>query len=495
MSDRMILVIDAGTSAIRCNLFDGGRGIVSSVSSPWTFIQELDVPELARAIDPGQVWLGISDAVRRCLQGRPVLAVAVTSQRQALAFLDDDGLELYVGPNIDLRAVFEGAVIDEEHGQAFYAATGHLPSFMMASGKLRWFQIHRPNVYAKISTVFSMADWLCWKLSGSISAERTLAAESGLLDLATRSWATRLYDDLGLPINPLRLLDSGDIAGEVSVHSAVQTGLPVGVPVIAAGADTQCGLLGLGVSCADQIGVIAGWSAPTQMVASYPVIAPSGATWTGLHIMADTWVLESGAGDMGNAYHWLNETLIGGGNEAYGEMDELATHVPLGSHGARAFLGPWRMDVTRLGMRQGGIQFPVPLTMGDFGRGHLTRAALEGFAFAIRANVEQLEKILGQRSESIAVGGGMIQSSAFVDILVDVLGRPIRRGTDHRSTTVGAALCAKLTLGEHCSLDDAMSSLHPSGEELEPDPVKGLEYTDLYAEWMDIGNHLSETLL
>ncbi len=487
-------MIDAGTSALRCHLLEPGGGIVSSAGSPWALIREPDAPDLARALDPDQVWRGVCDAVGRCLQGRPVAAVAVTSQRQALAFLDHDGRELYLGPNIDLRAVFEGSEIDEEHGPSFYSATGHTPSFMMAAGKLRWFQIHRPDAYARIATVFSMADWLCWKLSGSISAERTLAAESALLDLGTRRWATGLYDSVGLPVNSLKLLDPGDVAGEVSAESAAQTGLPPGVPVVAAGADTQCGLLGLGVSSAGQTGVIAGWSAPAQMVTDEPIIASTAATWTGLHSTPDRWVLESSSGDVGNAYRWLRETMLGGGDEAYGEMDELAASAPLGSNGARAFLGPWRMDVSRLGMRQGGIQFPVPLTLGDFGRAHLIRAALEGFAFAVRANIEQLEEVSGQRSEAIAVGGGMTRSSTFVGILVDVLGRPVRRGADHRSTATGAALCARLALGAHRSLDEAVWSLQPSGEMIEPAPLNASEYADLYAEWLEAGDDLSERL-
>ena len=94
---------------------------------------------------------------------------------------------------------------------------------MMAAGKLRWFQLHRPDAYARIATVFSMADWLSWKLSGSISAERTLAAESGLLDLRSRDWATELYRDLGLAIDAISLVGAGDVVGEVSAECAAET--------------------------------------------------------------------------------------------------------------------------------------------------------------------------------------------------------------------------------------------------------------------------------
>lgn len=501
-----ILVIDAGTSALRCHLFDEAGSIVSSSSSPWIFEEfahDDDAPELARSLDPHAVWRGTCDAVERCLQGRSVAAVAVTSQRQSLAFLDEGGREVYLGPNIDLRAVFEGAELDDVHGPRIYDVTGHAPTFMMAAGKLRWFQLHRPDAYARIATVFSTADWLSWKLSGSVSAERTLAAESGLLDLRSRAWATELYQELGLALEPIRepvrLVDAGEVVGEVSAEVAADTGLAPGVPIVAAGADTQCGLVGLAVHGNDQTGVVAGWSAPVQMVTSAPIISSEGATWAGLYPASDRWVLESSAGDMGNAYRWLKEATMGGGDEAYGQMDELAAAAPLGSGGARTYLGPGRMDVSRLGMSQGGMLFPVPLTLGGygggFGRPHLIRSALEGFAFALRANVEQLEEVTGQRSETIAVGGGMTRSSTFLRILADVLGGPLRLGPDPRPTAAGAALFARLALTEYSSLSQAIMSLEPLADTIEPDPLSSSEYTDLYGEWLEAGADLSRMSL
>ncbi|MDP7534145.1 MAG: FGGY family carbohydrate kinase, partial [SAR202 cluster bacterium] len=195
-----MLVVDAGTSAVRCHLFHPSAGIVVSSASPWVYTQEAGASELARAFNPQAVWRGVSNAISRCLAGRRVSAVAITSQRQALAFLDADGNEIYVGPNVDLRAVFEGAELDEIHRDRIYGTTGHTPAFMLAAGKLRWFQIHQPDVYARIASVISLADWLAFKLSGEIASERTLAAEAGMLDLESGRRAEDLYLDLGMPL-------------------------------------------------------------------------------------------------------------------------------------------------------------------------------------------------------------------------------------------------------------------------------------------------------
>jgi len=486
-----VLVVDAGSSAVRCHLFHPSAGIVVSSASPWVYTQEAGAPELARAFDPKAVWRGVSSAIRRCLTGRRISAVAITSQRQALAFLDSDGGEIYVGPNVDLRAVLEGAALDEAHRDKIYSTTGHTPAFMLAAGKLRWYQIHREEQYAKIAAVLSLGDWLSFKLSGVLASERTLAAEAGLLDLETGRRADDLYRELGMSLDPVDLTNADDVMGRVTAQASEETGLALGTPVVTAGSDTQCGLVGLRAISPRQVGIVAGWSASAQMVTARPIVSAEGETWTGVHSVPDRWVLESSAGDMGNSLRWLKDTLIGGVDEAYKKLDELAASAPLGADGAKAYLGAGRMNMSSLGMKQGGILFPVPLTVSGFGRQHIVRSALEGFAFAFRANVEQMEKISGESASSIAIGGGMTQSLTFVRMLAAVLGRPIRLGDDPRATAEGAAICGRVAAGEYDSIEDAVSDA--VGEtNVEPDPLDAANYDDLYQSWLETSQTLSE---
>ena len=113
-------------------------------------------------------------------------------------FLDGAGSVLYAGPNTDLRAVFEGAAIDEAMGGRVFEVTGRLPSFLFTAAKLRWFKQHRPDVYDRIECVVTLADWLRWKLSGELVSETTLAAEAGLLNIRERRWCVELFEELGV---------------------------------------------------------------------------------------------------------------------------------------------------------------------------------------------------------------------------------------------------------------------------------------------------------
>jgi len=156
---------------------------------------------------------------------------------------------------------------------------------------------------------------------------------------------------------------------------------------------------------------VAGWSAPVQMVTAQPIIDPGGRLWTGCHILAGKWVLESNAGESGGAYRWLKGLIFGESNtDMYALMDGLAQEVPPGAGGALAFIGPMVMDVSCLRPSLGGFIFPVTPSVTNIERKHLIRAAMENLCFAFKANCDQLEAVSRLRLEEVNIGGGLAQS-------------------------------------------------------------------------------------
>jgi autoinducer 2 (AI-2) kinase len=404
--------------------------------------------------------------------------------------MDEAGDEIYAGPNLDLRAVFEGGAIDDEMRERVYRTTGRLPSMLFSPAKLRWFKLHRPEAYGRISRVLTLADWVVWRLTGAMASEVSLACEAGLVDIHTRGWCTALMEDMGLMADTVPLTRASAVVGTIKGDASSETGLVTGTPVIASGADTQCGLLGMGVAQEHQVGIVAGWSAPLQMVTLEPVLSPEASTWAGCFLEDGKWVLESSTGDAGNSYRWLADTFCGGGKDVFMRMDELAGAVAAGSDGAFALLGPARMDAGRPGMRRGGILFPVPLTFSDLGLGHVIRASLEAIAFAIKANLEQMEELAGAQATDVAIGGGMTRTGTFVRLLADVLGRQIKVSPFPDVSARGAELCARTALGEFGSLEEASMSVRPRLRMIDPDPLDSAEYQDRYEEWVGLQDQL-----
>ena len=494
-ASRYVAVIDAGTSSLRCLVFDSDHEVVSSRATSWPYLTTTHISTFAREFDPRGVWSAACRLLRAVLADADVSvsAITATGQRQALAFLDASGDEIYVGPNLDLRAVFEGGAIDEGARDRVYGTTGHAPTFMLGPAKLRWFQLNRPNAYDRIAAAFTLADWLLFKLSGELVSEPSLAGDAGLLDIHSRDWCTDLFADLGLKTNDsVSLVDAGTRVGGVTARASEDTGLPQGTPVVVSGADTQCGLLGMGIADPREAGVVAGWSVPVQVVTDGPRAGPSSGMWSSCHVTPDRWVVESTTGDAGNSYNWLKSTVWGDEKGAFKDMDDLAGRVLPGSEGVVVFLGPSRMDANNLGLKQGGIYFPVPVSHNEIGRGHLARAALEAIAYAVRSNVEQAEGLVYGPVTDMAVGGGMVQSSTWTKLLADVLGRQAAVSPAPNVSALGASLCAGVGLGEFRSLEETADGVSGRLNVIEPNAANSAEYDDYYARWTDMSSRLEE---
>ena len=495
----MVLVVDAGTTELRCVLFDQAGRVAGSVGAPWPYRADSVGPGGPQELDLDRAWDLLPGLVARCAaeagtSARDISAVAVTGQRQALVFLDSDGRCLYAGTNADTRAVFEGGAIDEEFADRVLSTTGHAPSMLLAPAKMRFLRNQRPDAYAKIATVFALADWLAWKLTGVAANEMTLAGEAGLLDIAKRGWCAGLLEDLDVPFAASgTLVEPGTVVGDVLDAASGATGIPAGAPVVAAGADTQCGLVGMGVVDPSQVGVVAGWSAPVQMVTSEPELPSSPVAWAGLSTLRDRWVLECSAGDAGNSYRWLADTAFGGGDEAYAEMDRLASEVPAGSDGTVALLGPGRMDMSAVGLTHGGFLFPVPVAFGGAGKGQLARSALECVAYAIRANLDQVQEVSrdGSPAADVTIGGGMVRTGSFAQIQASVLGRPILVSPASNVTAAGAFMCATAALDRGTDVEDLSRAARSSLVAVEPDPVLASEYDGFYESWLQAADHVA----
>ena len=485
------LAVDLGSSRVRCILVDLRGNITGLASTEWRPASPEELAPLGREFPPDSTWELICRLVRRALRsagvrGSQVTAVGATSQREGVVFLGADGSELYAGPNNDLRAFMDGQSIDDAHRAEVYQATGHLPSFLFTAAKLQWFKNNRPELFHRIRHVLSLDAWIAYKLSGEMAVERSAAAEIGLLDVAGGTWAKGLLSRLGLPADILPpLAEAGRSLGKVRAEAAAKTGIAPETLVVTAGPDTQCGLLGMGVTEPGQAGIVAGWSAPVQMVLDRFCLDDSSRTWSGRHVLPARWVLESGATEAGSAFRWVATNLAqDGASDLFASFDRLASKAPPGSEGALAYLGPQTADMANVGPRWGGLMFPLLSQALPLERANLLRATLENLAFAIKSNLAQLEEISGVAPRTVSFGGGMAQSKTLRRILADTLGHEVRLARSHEVTGLGAAMCAATGAGAYRDLREAAQAMVRPAKSVEPNRLATLEYEEHYARWV-----------
>jgi len=501
MAGKYVLAIDAGSSGGRALIFDLQGGLVTSVSREWSYEVPADAGPMGKEFDPSMFWGVICKLIGEAIEGAAVdpvdiVAVSTASQRQGVVFLDGDGRELYAGPNTDLRAIIEGFSIDGEHGKEVYSITGHSPSLLFTPAKLHWFKTNRPDIYGRIATALSISDWILYKLSGKRVGEASCISSIGLADVCELKGSDRLEKMLDLPEGVCPdIITAGTRIGTVTKEAAEKSGLSPATLAVVGGADSQCALLGMGVTEQSQVGIVAGWSGSIQMITAEPVIDSHSRTWSTCHVLPGRWILESNAQQSGGAYNWLKGILFGESNsdkEIYALMDGLAEGIPPGAGGAVAFIGPMLMDMTRMKPSLGGFILPVTPSVTDFSRAHLIRAVLENLAFAFKANCVQLEEISGFNIKEVRIGGGLAQSRCLIQILADVLDMPVTAFKVRHVTSWGTAMCAAVGAGVYPGFDRAIEEMIPESVVVEPDIQNARVYTQYYEKWLSTARWLDK---
>ena len=149
------LVLDLGSSRMRCVSVAGSRPAqaVEVASAPYPTVGAR-AGGLDRSFNPRLLRRRLFDVLAkgaREVGPGNVETVAVVGQRCAVCFFDAELRTVYAGPQNDIRAVFEGGAIDEEHGPLVHATTGHLPSLMLVPAKLHWWRTQRPRAASRIA--------------------------------------------------------------------------------------------------------------------------------------------------------------------------------------------------------------------------------------------------------------------------------------------------------------------------------------------------------
>jgi len=500
---RYLLALDAGTGGCRCVIFDTEGHPIAQSHHAWDFYTPEGLEPFGKAFDPALFWNIMADQVRRALtsaashksgwfDAEDIAGISATSFGHACIFLDASGKELCGSPNIDARGLLTQDLIEDALGTRLYEITGQWPPLIFAPARLLWFREEAPEIFKKIARVLTMSDWMLFKLCGEYVSEPTSASTTAFYDLHAGTWSGEILNALDIDPGLLPSLGRpGEVAGELTAEAAGRCGLKPGIPVVIGGTDVACAMVGAGMSDIGRGGALAGTTAPVVLVTGEPVIDPARRLWTKPHIPAHRWLLESNAMFAGKAYLWVRDLFRGAEKEmALGEMDRAAAKAPPGSHNMFAFLGSEVMNVEELHrIRPGLFVFPPPVNPAveaKAGRNEFFRAALENIAYAVRANLEQIEDAGGVSVEVFHITGGLSRSEIWTRILADVLGRPVIIPEVSEGPALGAALCAAVGVGLYPTIEDGMRPMVRQALVLAPAKKAHQEYLEYYRRWRDL---------
>jgi len=475
------LVIDAGSGSVKSFLISPTGEILARSEREWN-------RDNWRS---DTAWTKIQESVTELMKLNQckVLGISSTSMREEFVLLDENGKEVsYV---LSEGSEKHGYKTLEAFGEAMYLSSGHWPvPNWIAGALLPWLQ--ESGQLENAEHMLMISDWVNYKLCGEIATEGSSSCETSLYNIRENDWSWKLIDSLGLPreIFP-DSVRNGEIIGYVPNEVSDSIEITEGTPVVIGGADTQCGLLGMGVF-KGQVGAVGGTTTPVQVVIDEPLFDPSMKTWTNNYLFDNLWILESNVGYTGSIVRWIRDEKLG--TSDYVELNSLADRAPVGSDGVLSYLGPHLFDnsppywsVDKLG------DLPVPSTI--IGKNNdiscLTRSVIEANCYGVKANLNQLQDIVNLDFDYLWFCGGNSKSDLWMQIQADVLGMEVRVPMVHDATAVGVAILCGLGTDYFDNVTDAVVSMVRIGKLFEPRRLESEAYQSHYRRWMETRDKLS----
>ena len=498
MNGEYTLAIDAGTGSCRAVVFDDTLSVTGTGQREWSHGAEEGVPGSQR-FETSANWVLICECVREALaaagvSGSDILAVSATSMREGMVLWDEHGKELWACPNVDSRSAEQATrLIANGDAEKIYRLAGDWVS-ITAPARFLWLADNRPDILERTAHMGMLGDWILTRLSGEYVTDPSLGSSSGMFDLAARTWSPEIVKICGVDPSifpPVKA--SGTVMGQVTAVAAADTGLAEGTPVVVGGADTQLGLVGIGVNEPNAITVIGGTFWQQTVVFDRPVVDPKTRLRTLCHSVDDRWMMEGIGFYAGLVMRWFRdafcqpEVLRAGqtGIDPYQYMDELAAHVPAGSNGV--------VGVFSNLMQANRWVHAAPSLMGfdiadpsRSGRGECIRAIEENAAYVSRGHLEIVRELSGTNFDSVVFTGGAARGQAWSQLLADVLGTVVRVPEVTESTSLGAALYARSAVGLESTIEEAGKRAVRWNREVEPQKAAVSTYDELYGSWFEI---------
>ena len=496
MSEELLLAIDAGTGSCRAVLFDvEGRQVAIGQ-------REYSHPGLPEA--PGsQVfgtdanWRLICECIREALAERPpdaVKAVAATSMREGMVLYDARGREIWACPNVDSRAGDEATeLVASGAAQEIYERAGDWVS-ITAPARFLWIARHQPDLFASIGHVGMLGDWILYRLSGEFVTDPSLGSSSGMFELAERDWSDRVLELCGLDRSVFPpVVECGTIVGGVTERAACETGLRAGTPVVAGGADTQLGLLGIGVTQPGRVTIVGGSFWQCTVVLDEPLIDPEARLRTLCHTVPGRWMMEGIGFYCGIVMRWFRDAFCEleqaeaarAGVDVYALLEQKAESLAPGANGVVGIFSNLMQASRWVHASPGFLGFDVGNPAAS-ARIECFRAIEESAAYVSRGHLGIVEEVAGIEVSDAVLTGGASKGTLWPQILADTLGLPVRIPVVKESTALGAAIYAGVGAGVYTDAAATAGELVRFERTFEPQPAAVAAYDELYEQWLEL---------
>jgi Sugar (pentulose and hexulose) kinases len=492
MSAEQLLAIDHGTQSVRALIFDLRGNLLAKSQVPIEPYYSAE-PGWAEQ-DPKVFWNALCEACQKLwvmpgVNKSAIAGVALTTQRSTIINVDAHGQPLR--PAIvwlDQRRTPGLKPVSGLWGFLFKLAgmTGTV-AYLQSEAEANWLRTYQKDVWDKTHKYLLLSGYLTYLLTGAYVDSVGSQVAYIPFDYKNQRWSAKSdWKWQAVPVRPETLPDlvrPTELLGQISASASAATGIPEGLPLIAAAADKACEVIGAG--CIEPSTACLSFGTTATINTTHkdyleviPLIPPYPAAIPGMYsleiqIFRGYWMVSWFKREFGMSEERLARER---GVNAEDLFDDLINSVPAGSLGL--MLQPYWSP---------GLKQPGPEAKGavvGFGdvhtRPYLYRAIIEGLAYALREGADRTNHRSREKIESIRVAGGGSASTAAVQLTADIFGLPASRPHVVEASGLGAAMDLAVGLKLHPDFETAVREMTRVSQTFEPDPENHKLYDELY---------------
>jgi gluconokinase len=463
-----ILSLDVGTSGVRAALFDEQAnelfsarvGRNASALSDFTELDpELLVEEVITAIDQLLEQSGVASDVE---------AIAISTFWHSLVGISSDGVattSLLTWADTRATSIAKG-MRDHFNENDVHRRTGCRLHSSYWPAKLRWLHDQHPELVRKTRLWLGFAEYLCLKLFGITAASISMASATGLMSRQTCDWDWEFVDKLDISRDSLpRIADRFE--DKLLPNFCQRWPLLKHAQLRAIVGDGAANNIGGGCSTRNKIALMVGTSGAMRVVykGAPPKELPS-SLWS-YRVDRKRVAVGGALSDGGGLYRWLTQSLVI--EEDTAKFSALLSTLEPDAHGL-TLLPFWsgERSIGWTGDAKGAILGLTQQTTTV----EIVRAALEAIAYRFALIAAALDSVT-PNAKIIATGNALRSSPVWLQIIADVLGRPVMFGGSPEASIRGAALLALEAVGKIGSIEEVEVSVD---EVYEPDGDRHVRY-------------------
>ncbi|MFW9923549.1 MAG: xylulokinase [Candidatus Thorarchaeota archaeon] len=475
--EQYLLSIDIGTTGGRSILFNQQGQIIDSAYEeyPCYFPTPNAVEQNAE-----DWWAVTKKTIKEVLEKSKVkqsnlVSLSVTNQRETIVPVDENGTPLSRAIVWqDRRTTNECQEIKEKIGsEKIYEITGLTVDPYFSSPKILWIKKNWQKAFDKTHKFLLVHDFVQMKLTNEFITDFSNASRTMLFDISSLSWSDKILNALNIPKE--KLPDphpSGKKIGEISKSAAEETGLPVGLPVVAGGGDQQCAAIGVGVTKAGRVKATTGTGTFLLAYLEKSARDPKRRVLCSCHAVPGKFVYEASIFTTGSILRWFRDNFSAAEKslapnlhlDCYDLLAMQAETIPPGSEGVMVLPHFTGAGAPYWDPKAKGAIFGLSL---GHTRNHIIRAIMEATCYEIRTNLEVFRQ-LGVTVNELRITGGASRNSNWNQIEADICKIPVIKGKIEEATALGAAILAGVGSGMYKNIDTAADEMVNINEQKNP---------------------------